>query len=70
MAGPTGKNEEESKPIALSIFEFDFGRHCPEEVLHHKLSSSGLQRNMDNNNNLFTYIARVTCADAHTRVTV
>ena len=23
----------------------------------------------NNNNNLFTYIARVTCADAHTRIT-
>ena len=37
MAGPTGKKEEESKPIALSVFELDFGRHCPEVVLHQQV---------------------------------
>ena len=47
VAGPTGKKEEESNPIALSSFEFDFGRHCPEVVYTSKLNSSGLQRNTD-----------------------
>ena len=37
VAGPTGKKEEESKPIALSVFEFEFGRHCPEVVLHQQV---------------------------------
>ena len=36
VAGPTGKKEE-SKPIALSIFEFDFGRHFPEVVSHQQV---------------------------------
>ena len=37
MEGPTGKKEEESKPIAVSIFDFDFGGHCPEAVLHQQV---------------------------------
>ena len=37
MAGPTNKREDDSKPVALSVFEFDWTENEPAMELHQQV---------------------------------